>query len=252
MDYLLSRLNSFSLDVKGLTSKNLFDKTRKKWKYVDVSDTLVVCLPGWGQELWTWGGVKKHTGKYHCSFLAYEFPRSILSDSASLTEECFKEITKQVRKDIKDLKMQYGFKRCVLVAISLASSFGSMVYKDNADIDGIILIAPGENLARDMWYGVRTQHLRKSYQSQGIQLEELERLWEPLASENNFPLSNTKVNIFYGKSDAVIPIRFSKKLQDVLKGRNHQVFSKYLQCGHYLLIWHFLLRPKKFTKGMLQ
>ena len=174
MDYLLSRFNSFSLDRQGLTPQNLLDKTNRHWNHNPGSDTLIVCLPGWGQKLWNWKMVEKYVKQEGYSFLAYEFPKPILSDSVNLTLECFKTINSIVREDIKNLKKKYGFNKCILTGISLASSFGSIVYKDNPDVTDILLVVPGENLARDMWHGCRTQHLRKSFELQGVSLEELE------------------------------------------------------------------------------
>ncbi|MDB5254268.1 MAG: hypothetical protein JWL80_334 [Parcubacteria group bacterium] len=246
MDYLISRLNSFSLDTEGLSTQNLFDKTKKVWKYTKDSDTLVIGLPGWGQKLWTWNNVGNYVTKHQSSFLAYEFPRSILSDSTSLTKECFEEINKEVRNDIKKLKEKYGFKKCILVAISLASSYSSMAYKDNSDVTDILLIAPGENLARDMWYGCRTQHLRKSFESQGVSFEKLEKQWELLASENNFPVIKTKISLWYGKNDKVIPFKFSKKLEEVLRAKQFKIKTKITRLGHYFFIFWFLLFPSYF------
>lgn len=250
MDYLLSRFNSFSLDTGGLTAGNLLDRTKKDFQYVENSDTLIVCLPGWNQNLWTWGKVKKYSLESNASFLAYEFPSPILSDQFQLTKDCFEVVNQTVRRDIKDLKEQYGFSRCVLVGLSLASSYGSMVYKDNADITEVILIVPGESLARDMWYGCRTRHLRKSYEMQGIDLGQLEQYWHDLASENNMPANGVKISLYFGSKDNVIPYKYSQTIKASLEALNYKPICSVYPMGHYHLIVKFLLDPSHFL-GLL-
>lgn len=245
-DYLISRFNFFSLDTGGLTPENLTIRSKKEFEYVLNSEVLVVCLPGWGARLGEWNSVKSCVLAKKQSFLVYEFPRSILSDKKDLTKSCFNIINKNVRGDIQKLKEQYGFKKCVLITVSLASSFGSMVYRDNQDIDKIIHIAPGNNLAENMWYGCRTQHLRKSYEKQGITLEMLNQDWYSMASQNNMPSSQTKISIFYAEKDNVILYRQSIRLFDVLKSKGFKVEKTVRRMGHYFLITYFLLFPKRF------
>ena len=235
-DYLISRFNSFSLDTDGLTPENLLDRNKKDFQYVEGSKTLVICLPGWGQGIWTWKRVKKNIVNSGDSFLAYEFPREILSNNHDLTRKCFEVIDKTVREDINEMKEKYGFTRCILVAVSLSSSYGSMVYKDNHDINEILLIVPGENLARDMWHGVRTQHLRKSFDQLGIDLPKLENFWHSMASENNLPAKGTNVSLYFGKEDAVIPYKFSIRLADILVEKCFKTTSKSLSFFWTLFI----------------
>ncbi len=248
-DYLISRSNSFSLDTGGLTAENLIEKSRKDFHYTDRSDTLVICLPGWNQELWSWGRVKRHVVRSKGSFLTYEFPRAILSDNQELTKECFEVINRTVREDIKKLKEQYGFSKCILVILSLASSFGSMIYKDNPDINEIVLVVLGEDLARDMWHGYRTQHLRRSFERQGITLEQLRGYWHDLASENNMPAKNTKISMYFGKQDKIIPYRFSQTLEATLEREGFKPIVKISNfAGHYFVSYKFLLFPQKFLQ----
>jgi len=245
-DYLISNLISSSLDTGDLTPRNLFEKSEKKFAHSPSSDTLIICLPGWGQSLWSWVKVKKFILKTKRSCLFYEFPRAIFSNNHQLTKDCFSTINKTVRADIKKLKEKHSFKNCVLVSISLASSFGSMIYKNNPDVTEIIHIAPGENLARDMWHGCRTQHLRRSYERQGISLNNLEKRWHDLAPEYNFPDSKTRVKIFFCSSDRVIPYKLGRSLDDTLKKNGFKTEVTTFSYGHYFLIWRLLLNPPNF------
>lgn len=176
LDYFLSRFNSFSLKTHGLTKENFPSRIRKEFFHSPNSSVLIITAPAWGMTLTKWMFIKKWINKSNLSFLGYEFPRGILSNDHILTEEIFKIIKETVSRDIEDLKIKYKFKKCVIVGLSLGSSFGSMIYKENRDITDIVLVCPGNNLALNMWNGCRTQHLRKSYEKQEISLEQLKSI----------------------------------------------------------------------------
>lgn len=248
-DFLISRINSFSLDTKGISPGNLLERSRKDFSYIPNSKTLVVCLPSWGQNLWSWGMAKAHITNSGASFLTYKFPREILSNQKDLTIECFEMINQTVRRDIKQLKEQYGFNYCVVAGLSLANSFASMVYKDNVDINEVVLVVPGENIARDMWYGCRTQHLRRSYVKQGISLEELDVAWRGLSAEYNMPAPGTKISLHMARQDKVVPYWLSKSLSKTLEKNGFEVKTRvYYLCGHYVVSVLFLLFPQWFIK----
>ena len=195
--------------------------------------------------------MKKDAIRSKASFLAYDFPGPILSDQSQLTKECFEVINKTVREDIKKLKEKYKFTRCIVVGVSLASSFGSMIYKDNSDITDIILVAPGESLAREVWQGYRTQHLRKSYEKRGITLEELENSWYDLASENNMPAKDAKIYMYLAGKDKVVPSICKNLINNLEKNSSNPSYKIHPSLGHYLLIFYFLLFPRRFMGNNL-
>src|ERR1035437_10782864 len=131
IDYLFSRFNSFSLETNGLTPENLSSRSKRNFSYFPNSETLIIGIPAWGENLSKWKYIKKWVEKSGSSFLYYEFPREILSDNHILTEKIFHLINTTIREDIKELKKKHNFKRCVMVGISLGSSYGSMIYKGN-------------------------------------------------------------------------------------------------------------------------
>lgn len=246
-DYLISRINSFSLDTKGLTPENLLERSKKDFHHTPGSKTLVVCLPGGGHPLWGWKLVKRHVVKAGASFLTYYFPREILSDQSKLTLDCFEVINQTVRSDIEKMRVEHGFDRVILVCLSLAGSFGSMIYKDNSLIDEIVCVSTGENLARDMWRGCRSQHLRRSYEEQGISESDLITLWANVSPDKNMPSSRTKIFVHLGESDRVAPYEFSKTLVPTLEKQGFKPFYKtYPGWGHYLVSMKFLFFPESF------
>lgn len=248
LDYFLSRFNSFSLKTNGLTLENFPSRSKREVFYSPNSDTLIIAVPSWGQSIAQWKYLKRWAMESGSSILIYEFPRQILSNDYILTKKIFNLVNTTIREDVGELKQKYNFKKCILIGISLSSSSGSMIYKNNPDITDIILVCPGNNLALNMWNGCRTQHLRKSYEKQGVTLEKLKSYWQELASENNMPAPGTNITILYGKYDQVILYSEGKTLADTLRSNGLNVKIKNYYCGHYLLILYFLLFPGKILK----
>ncbi|MDE2018877.1 MAG: hypothetical protein KGJ13_00860 [Patescibacteria group bacterium] len=247
LDYLISRFNSFTLG-SDITAENLRPQIKRNFKYIPASKIIIICLPGWGGKLNKWKFLEKYASGSRASFLAYEFPRGIFSDQKDRTRELFEEVNTFVRDEIKNLKDKYKFEKCILVCISLASSYGSLIYKDNPDINEIILVAPGEDIAKDMWHGCRTQHFRKSYEKQGFNEAQLIEAWSGLASKNNFPTRGAKIKILLGRSDGVIPYEFSHVLVEIYKQFRLNVVERTFPLGHYFLISYFLLLPGHFLQ----
>jgi hypothetical protein len=122
-----------------------------------------------------------------------------------------------------------------------------MVYKDNSDITDAVLVVPGENPARDIWTSHRSRHIRRSYEKQGITREQLEKAWHNLAAENNMPAKGTRVSLYLGKKDKVVPYELSQILVEILKKQDIELFYKvYPYSGHYLVSYRFLLFPSRF------
>lgn len=249
IDYIFSRFNTFTLGTNGKNSENISREIIADFHHVSGSKTLLVVIPGWNQKLSSGVLLNKHAKKLGLSILTYQFPGEILSDNKDFTKDCFEIINTRVRNDIKKYKAQYGFQKCHMLALSLGTSIGSVIYKNNEDINELTLVVPGENLARDMWFGWRTQHLRKSYERQGISLEDLEKDWSSLASENNMPCPGTIVNIHYGKTDRIIPYRFSKTLATTLEKNAAKVSIHNHLLGHYMTYTSAMIFPSKFIEG---
>lgn len=251
IDLFLSRFNSFSLSTNGLTPENFLSRSKKEFLHSPNSETLIICIPSWGQTILQWRQIRKFSENSGLSVLIYEFPREIFSDNHTLTRDIFNLIDKTVRHEIEELRNKYKFKRCSIVAVSLGSSYGSMIYNHNTNIDNIILVCPGSHPAVNTWSGCRTQYIRKSYEKQGMILSELKEAWKDLACENNLPSPDTEATILYGKYDQVLNYQETKTLADKFLANKIKTVVRNYNCGHYLLIVYFLLFPGKTLESML-
>ncbi len=247
LDYLISRFNSFSLEKKGLTPENVNSRITKELTYLPQSQTLYVVLPTWANTIQYLGKLKKEVRASNGSLLAYDFPREILSDDAELTRNCFVNVTERVRKDIAGLKQKHHFTKCVIIGKSLGTVYATMIADNNPDIDEILLITTANCLAEAMWTGCRTQHLRKSYEQQGIDLKTLKRLWEELAPENHIGFKDKKVSVYLSETDKVILPELGVLLVEKMrKSGLNPTMKENRYLGHYLTLMTFYRQPRKF------
>ncbi len=250
LDYLFSRFKSQTLSTNGLNTENFLARSKRDFLHVPKSEHIIVCIPGWGQKIEKWSRVKKYAEKTGSSFLTYQFPREIFSSDYVLTKQMLNLINDNIRKDIKDLKHRHGLKECTLVTLSLGSSYGSMVYRENTDINHILLVVPGNNVAEDAWNSCRTDYIKKSYEEQGLTLEQLKNYWKDLSPDNNLPTKNANIMVIYGKYDKVINYEESKKLALEMKDTRLNVSVQVYPLEHYFVSLYFLIFPSHFLRKL--
>lgn len=187
--------------------------------------------------------LKKRILKTGNSCLIYQFPVKILSENIHLTEEYFKEIQEEVKKDIKEIKSEYKFSEIIVVGISLGCVNASMITNKNPDINKLILVVPGDSLSESLWRGIGTKKLKNQIIKHHINLEELEKDWRKLDPKNNIDgLSGKDIEIYLSRSDKIIPYTNGNHLVKDMKniGLNPIVF-KNKRLGHYLTPFKFIL-----------
>jgi hypothetical protein len=224
------------------------DLIKKRFSYKKNSKELFIIIPPWGGGMHLNVFLRKSLFKKGHSFLEYEFPEEILSSNWKFTLSHFNKIKDLILEDIKILNKKYKFKKITLIGISLGGVLSCKIANNNPLINELDLIVPGHCLAEAMWKGISTQNLRKSYESQGINLRELKNYWKSLAPENNISqLKAKKINLFLSKSDLVIPFYCGNRLLTKIKSLNYNLSYKINNSlGHYFTIFSFYLDPKKF------
>ena len=247
IDFLIDKLKA----PPYLSEKNLGEivKERKRlFFHIPNSKILFVGLPGWGSPLSRWSNVEEYCRQRKISFLRYTFPREMLSANSSLTAKALLEISEGIRSDIKKLKEEYKFNRCVVIGYSLGGLLASLVYKNNSNVTDILLVCPGSNLAKDIWDSSDAQFLRKEYEEEGMHLRDLKETWKDLEPENNMPAKGARILIYCGEYDQVINYRDGKKLSKILTSNGFQVRRKDLPMGHYFTCAAFILFPGFFIR----
>ncbi|MFA6436609.1 MAG: hypothetical protein WC242_00625 [Candidatus Paceibacterota bacterium] len=227
-------------------------KIRKKLEISKNSSTLKIILPPRGDgDTSVTRILMKRFVKEGYSCLAYFFPKHLLLTNAKKTVEIYDFVQDYTRKDIAEIKKKYHFKRIDIVAPSLGIVSACLMANDNPDISSLYAIAPGSCLATSLWSSNRMEKLRRIYESQGIDLEKLQKLWGHLAPKNNIDdLNNKKIFVALSKSDKVVPYSHGKEFAELLKkqyGANVMI-QKNFCLGHYLTVVKYFLFSRELMK----
>jgi hypothetical protein len=209
---------------------------------VPSSRVLCVLIPPWKTEADYYKLVRKRIHKAGYSCLEYKIASSLLSPDYEYTRNAFKEVIDGVKSGIENMVRQYAFTEVQVIGVSIGCVEAAMIANHNPHVNKLVLVAPGSDLAESMWYGLKTQNVRRLFEERGITLSFLKKAWRDIAPENNFDgLKGKEIEIYISKCDANIPYRFGKKLVDrmVAHGLHPRVNeNKYL--GHYLTVLKYL------------
>lgn len=208
------------------------------------SKGLCVLIPPWKTEADYYKLVRKRIRSAGYSCLEYKISSSLLSPDHEYTRNAFKEVSDTVKSDIEKMVHEYGFKEVQVIGVSIGCIEATMVANHNPAVKKLVLVAPGNGLAEPMWYGLKTQNIRRLFEQKGIDLPFLKNAWRDLAPENNFDgLKGKEIEIYISQSDVNIPYRFGRKLADgmISQGLKPKVYeNRYL--GHYLTVLNYLWR----------
>lgn len=169
----------------------------------------------------------------------YNFPKGILSCDENLTKRNFLKASEFVKKDIKDYNKKYGFKKIVLVGVSLGGVLAFLVANGNKHINKLVSINTGYGLAESLWTGIVTKKLRKGFEKKGVDLRALKKAWSKITPAKNIgKLKGKEIVMFISESDKVINWDQGIKMFKALKKKRYKVdlhINKFL--GHYLTIY---------------
>jgi pimeloyl-ACP methyl ester carboxylesterase len=209
---------------------------------VSGSKVLCVLIPPWKTEADYYKLVRKRIHKAGYSCLEYKITSLLISPDYKYTDTAFKEVIRDVKSGIENMVHQYAFEEVQVIGVSIGCIEAAMIANHNPHVTKLVLVAPGSDLAESMWYGLKTQNVRRLFEKQGITLTFLKNAWRDLAPENNFHgLDGKEIEIYISKCDINIPYRFGKRLADAMiaHGLKPRVYeNKYL--GHYLTVLKYL------------
>ncbi len=180
------------------------------------------------------------------SCLMYQFPTKILSDNVHLTEQYFKEIEKEIKKNIEEIKKKHNFQEIVLLGMSLGCVNALMVSNKNQNVNKVLLVVPGDSLSDSLWRGLRTKKLKDQIAKRHVNLKELEKDWQELDPQNNIDdLAGKYIEVYLSKSDKIIPYRNGEHLVvDMKKIGLNPIVKKNDRLGHYFTVMKFILSKK--------
>src|SRR3989338_5252946 len=140
LDTIFCKLQSQPSLNPSYNIRTLETQAKKEFVHFDKSKRLYVYLPHWGDRLEYLKNLRRLIFQRRAAFLAYSFPREILSSNWRLTLESFQLIQDLVRQDIIDLQLQYGFEEVIILANSLGCVHACMIASRDPLINKIYLL----------------------------------------------------------------------------------------------------------------
>lgn len=174
--------------------------------------------------------------------LAYDFHDDILKPDAQEVVDSFSQIQSRVAERLYTLRDRQRYQSIRLIAASLGTTILAMVASAFPNFDKATMVTPGSDLAKCMWNGIRTSHIRRAFESQGIGQTNLENAWVSLAPANQTSAMRGKdLSLVISKADRIIPTLFQEEYVDALRADaiKPNVINSYL--GHYGTIARFCI-----------
>ncbi len=174
--------------------------------------------------------------------LAYYFDEEILKPDAKVVVESFEFLRDAITSDLEFARETYEYKRIGFVAMSLGNPVMSITTGKFRDFDSATLVVSASSLARSMWYGIRTQHIRAGIERQGHDLASLDELWKELAPMNHLDaLADKEVTMLISTRDTIIPTRDQMLLLESARTKGIEPIVHQTRLGHYATVGRFCL-----------
>ncbi len=191
---------------------------------------------------WHGGGVpyekliKRLTNKGN-AVLAYYFHDEILKPDVDLVAESYAYAKETIADDLETIRKSNDYLRINLIATSLGNAAFAAVSGRFTDFDSATIFVSGSSLAKSMWHGSRTQHIRTGIEQKGYDLADVEAAWYDMAPINHLDaLVGKEVTMIASLTDELIPSRYQRELVDVTRAADINPTIRYTRLGHYATV----------------
>lgn len=168
------------------------------------------------------------------SALAYYFHDDILKPDMEQTRASFHHIRDTISAELDGVVAGKSYERVKLIGVSLGNPALSIVTSKFHDFDAATFVCSASSLARSMWHGIRTQHIRAGIESAGNSLEDVEHSWQEMAPARQVgALAGKQVTALVSTSDQIIPTRFQQEFVDAASRVDVDLTVRASRLGHY-------------------
>lgn len=209
------------------------------------ADKLVVIFPSWHTHNFPINILSKRLAKKGWAVLAYDFHDQIIEPNEDMVADSFRFIRDTIASEIQNLTNKYKYQQIHLIGISLGNVPLALVADKLQNFTGATIVVGGDDLAIDMWYGLRTQNYRRAFEKLHISLRKLDNEWLEIAPANHVKsFANKKVKFVISLNDEFVMTKYQKKLADKIAetGADLTIIPK--RFGHTVsIIWFCLFEP---------
>lgn len=212
-------------------------------KFIDSKNhKLAVIFPGWHTHNFPVNILAKRLAKRGWSVLYYDFHDQILEPNDWTVKRSFDYIRDQITSDIESIVHQRAYRQIHFIGISLGSVPLGMVADKFKKFSSVTWVVGGEDLAIDMWHGLRTQDLRRDFEQVRIGLKKLAKDWDNLGPDHHLKcFKNKSVRLVVSKTDIVILAKYQYKLAEELNKIGAQTKINKRYTGHFMTILRYCL-----------
>jgi len=206
------------------------------------SDKLAVIFPGWHTHKFPVNRLAKRLVKKGWAVLLYDFHDQIIEPSDEIVEKSFRYVRDQISKELLDLNKKHEYQQIHFIGISLGNVSMALVAEGFTVFNSATFVVGGEDLAVDMWHGLRTLYLRDEFKKAHIGLRRLDKDWKDEAPMNHARrFAKKKIKFVMSKSDKFILPRYQIKLLEDIKNVGAEVELKTRRTGHLVTIVRYCL-----------
>lgn len=206
------------------------------------AEKLAIIFPGWHTHDFPVNILARRLAKRGWAVLYYDFHDQILEPDEDMVLESLRYIRDSVTREIEELLKDHGYSRIHLISISLGGVPLALVCDKFHRFDSVTAVVGGDNLAIDMWYGLRTAHYAKTFQKMHVGVRRLAKDWSTLAPAHHLRHFKGKpVKIVMSKHDNFIGTKYQLRLAEQLKEVGAHVVVKRRVTGHLLTVVRYCL-----------
>jgi hypothetical protein len=203
---------------------------------------LHVLFPPWHGGGWAYERLVRRLAGKGDAVLAYYFHDDILKPGSDQVAASFENIRDTVAGELDRIAGTGAYGRITLKAMSLGNPALSMVTSKFNDFDSATLVVGASSLARSVWHGVRTRHIRVGIDAEGHDLDYLEKRWSDLAPMNHVDsLIGKQVTLLVSTADNIIPTDYQEELVDAIQAADIDAGVHRTRLGHYAAIGRFCM-----------
>lgn len=198
---------------------------------------LAVIFPGWHTHNFPVDVLAKRLVRKGWAVMYYDFHDQILEPDEDLVVESFRYIRDTIIQDMEKLLAKKTYEELRLISISMGGVLLALVADKFPHFTGATAVVGGDNLAIDMWHGLRTKPYAKQFQKMHVGVRRLAKEWETVSPEAHLGhFKNKPVKFVMSRHDKFVLTKYQEKLLEKLIRTGAQVKVKKHWVGHTLTI----------------
>lgn len=210
-------------------------------KYTNLeSDRLAVIFPGWHTHDFPIDALVKRLEKRGWAVITFDFHDQILEPDEDVVVQSFRYIRDAASQALKEQTSLKPYRKIHFISLSMGGVPMAMVADKFKYFTSATCVVGGDDLAIDMWHGLRTEDYKKQFQKMHIGIRRLAKEWNGIAPDNH--LKNFKgkpLKFVMSSTDCFVRTEYQEKLAERLVEAGSDLSVKKRRSGHLLTVLRY-------------